>query len=245
MASKRTKPQPSILATTIEDLVVASRILAMQEVLDAFGHVSIRHPDNPKRFLMSRSLAPELVTADDIVELDLDSNLIAPKDRKLFVERFIHGEIYKSRPDVNAVVHSHSPSIVPFGITRTALKPVYHMSGFLHAGVPNFDIRKTAGDTDMLVRDGYLGAALAKTLGGKPLALMRGHGNVVVGADVRIAVYRAIYTEINARLQWQAKLLGGKPNYLTNAEGKKAEAANAAVVDRPWHLWRTKALATL
>lgn len=230
------------LDAAIEDLVAASRILAMHEVLDAFGHVSLRHPAAPDRYLMSRSLAPELVTADDILEYDLDSNAIDPKGRKLFIERFIHGEIYKHRPDVNAVVHSHSPSIVPFGITGVALEPVYHMSGFLHPGVPTYDIRDDAGDSDMLIREPYLGAALARKLGAKPVALMRGHGNVVVGTDVRQAVYRAIYTETNARLQLQARLLGGTPVYLTRGEGEKAEASNLGVIERPWELWKRKAL---
>jgi ribulose-5-phosphate 4-epimerase/fuculose-1-phosphate aldolase len=233
------------IAAIIEDLVAAYRILAMHEVLDAFGHVSVRHPERADRYLLSRSLAPELVTAADIIEFDLDSNAIDGAGRRFFVERFIHGEIYRKRPDVHAVVHSHSPTVVPYGVTGTELKPVYHMSGFLHAGVPIWDIRKTAGATDMLVRDNYLGAALAKSLGGKPLALMRGHGNVVVGPDVRIAVYRAIYCEMNARLQMQAKALGGKTTFLSKEEGKRAEAANIASIERPWELWKKKALATL
>lgn len=240
-----TPPAPADLAAAIEDVVAGSRILAMYEVLDAFGHVSIRHPFRPDRFFMTRSLAPELVSAGDILEYDLDSRPIDAQGRRQFIERYIHGEIYKTRPDVNAVVHSHSPSIVPFGITGAALKPVYHMSGFLHAGVPTYDIAEFAGDTDMLVRDAYLGAALAKTLGGKPLALMRGHGNVVVGADIRQAVYRAIYTENNARLQLQAKLLGGRAKYLSPGEGRKAEAANLSVIERPWELWKRKALERL
>lgn len=229
-------------ALAIEDLVAASRILAMYEVLDAFGHVSIRHPEHPNRFLLSRSLAPELVTAADLMEFDLDSKSLDVAERKPFVERFIHGEIYKSRPDVHAVVHSHSPSVVPFGVTGQALRPIYHMSGFLHAGTPIFDIRDTAGNTDMLVRDNYLGAALAKAVGDRSVTLMRGHGNVIVGPNVRLAVYRAIYTEMNARLQLQAKQLGGTITYLTFEEAKLAEQANVDALERPWSLWKSKVI---
>jgi ribulose-5-phosphate 4-epimerase/fuculose-1-phosphate aldolase len=227
----------------IEDLVAANRILVDQGVLDGYGHVSMRHPNNPNRYLMARSVAPELVTADDIVEYDLDSNPVDARGRTLFLERFIHGEIYKSRPDVNAVVHSHSPSVIPFGISSVAMRPVYHMSGFLYAGVPVFDIRAGGDLTDMLIRNGQLGRALAQSLGDKPVALMRGHGSVTVGPNLPIVVFRSVYTEVNARLQIQALSLGGPIIYLDPEEGRKAEATMAGTVARPWELWRKKALA--
>src|SRR5262245_10968313 len=171
----------------LEDLVAASLILADQGVLDGFGHASIRHPNDPNRYLLSRNMAPALVTAADILAYDLDSNPVDPRGRRSFLERFIHGEVYKARPDVHAVIHSHSPSVVPFGISAHGLKPVYHMSGFLAAGVPNWDIREAAGGaSNMLVTSGALGSSLATTLGSSPVALMRGHGNVVVGANVKI-----------------------------------------------------------
>jgi HCOMODA/2-hydroxy-3-carboxy-muconic semialdehyde decarboxylase len=227
----------------IEDLVVANRVLADHGVLDAFGHVSIRHPANPQRYLMSRQLAPVLVTAEDVLEYDLDSEVVGGGEHSVFLERFIHGEMYRARPDVHAVVHSHSPSVIPFGITTVPLKPVYHMAGFLHAGVPNFDIRSHRGMTNMLVTDGALGKALADTLGDRNVSLMRGHGNVVVGPDIKVATYRAIYTEINARLQMQALQLGGPITYLDPEEGKLIDAVQATkVINRPWTLWKRQAL---
>src|SRR2546425_4034152 len=164
----------------VEDLVAANRILVDQGVLDAYGHVSVRHDRDPSRYLMSRSLAPELVTAADVMEYDLESVPVEPRGRSLYLERFIHGAIYKLRPDVLAVVHHHSPSVIPFGVTTAPLRPLYHMSAFLGDGVPVFDIKTAAGEsTDMLIRNPALGRALAQTLAAKPVALMRGHGAVV------------------------------------------------------------------
>jgi HCOMODA/2-hydroxy-3-carboxy-muconic semialdehyde decarboxylase len=227
----------------IDDLVAASRILVDQGVLDGYGHVSMRHPGNPNRYLMARSLAPELVTAADIMEFDLDSNPVDARGRTLFLERFIHGEIYKARPDVNAVVHSHSPSVIPFGVTGVPLRPIYHMSAFLYPGVPVFDIRAGGEITDMLVRNAVLGHALAVTLGDKPVALMRGHGSVTVGPSIPLTVFRSVYTELNAKLQMQAIGLGGTITYLDPEEARKAEASNSGTVGRPWELWRRKAMA--
>ncbi|MBI4292910.1 MAG: class II aldolase/adducin family protein [Betaproteobacteria bacterium] len=226
----------------IEDLVAANRILAGHGVLDAYGHVSMRHPAHAGRYLMSRSLAPELVCAADILEYDLDSQPVDPRAPRGFLERFIHGEIYKARPEVNAVVHSHSPSVIPFGVSSVALQPIYHMSSFLHSGVPVFEIRAAGGMTDMLVRNPELGAALARSLGERPVALMRGHGNVVVATSVPLVVFRAIYTETNARLQMHAIGLGGSVTYLAPEEGRKSEVTNAGTVERPWELWKKSAL---
>ncbi len=166
----------------IEDLVAANRILSDQGVVDGFGHVSVRHEEDATRFLLARSMAPGLVTADDILEFDLDGNALDPQGRTLYVERFIHSEIYKAYPEIKAIVHSHSPSIIPFGVTNVPLRPIYHMSSFLGAGVPIFEIREAGGPaTDMLIRNPALGAALARSLGKSAVVLMRGHGNVVVG----------------------------------------------------------------
>jgi HCOMODA/2-hydroxy-3-carboxy-muconic semialdehyde decarboxylase len=227
----------------VDDLVVANRILADQGVLDGYGHVSVRSPGKPDRFLLSRSLAPELVTAADVLEHDLDGNAAAPPGATLFLERFLHAGVYRARPDVNAVVHSHSPSVIPFGATLTPLRPIYHMSAFLRGGVPVFDIRKAAGETDMLIRTPELGGALAKALGPHAAALMRGHGAVVVAEDLPHAVFRSVYTELNARLQAQAISLGGKVTYLDDEEARKAEATMGSTVQRPWDLWRRKAMA--
>jgi HCOMODA/2-hydroxy-3-carboxy-muconic semialdehyde decarboxylase len=230
----------------MEDLVAASRILVDQGVLDAFGHVSVRHPADPGRFLMSRSLAPALVTAADIVEHDLDGNGIdaqgRPIGRGLFLERFIHGEIYRARPDVTSVVHSHSPSVIPFGVVKTPMQALFHSAGFLAQGVPVFDIRARFGMTDMLVSNGAMGRALADDLGDKPVVLMRGHGSVAVGPSLPLAVFRAVYTEVNARLQIAATGLGGPIAFLSPEEGAKADAIHAQVIARPWELWKREAL---
>jgi len=226
----------------IEDLVAASRILAAEGVLDGYGHVSMRHPGNPERYLMSRSLAPALVTADDIMELDLESNPVDARGRIMFRERFIHGMIFRARPDVMAVVHSHSPAVIPFGITPVPMQPTFHMAAFLYRQPPVFEIREVAGWTNMLITSNHLGSALAQTLGDNPVALMRGHGNVVVGPSLPIAVFRAIYTEVNARLQTTAIALGGPVNYLAPEEGDIITNKEPGDVGRAWNLWKTKAL---
>ena len=227
----------------IDDLVAANRILVDQGVLDGYGHVSVRHPADPQRYLMARSIAPELVTAADVMEYDLDSNPVDARGRTTYLERFIHGEVYRARPDVRAVVHDHSPSVIPFGVSTAPLRPLYHMSAFLGGGVPVFDIKTASGQsTDMLVRNPALGKSLAQTLGSRPVALMRGHGAVVVGASLPLVVFRAVYTEMNARLQAQAMALGGPVTYLDDEEARRAEASVGGTVARPWELWRRKAL---
>ena len=227
----------------MEDLVAANRILVAEGVLDAYGHVSIRHPSNPNRYLLSRSLAPILVTVDDIIEYDLDSVAVDAKGRTSVLERFIHGEIYKVRPDVRAVIHSHSPAVIPFGITQVPMRPVYHQSTFLHGGVPVWEIRdvNSPDAAALLVRSAVLGKSLAATLGDRPVALMRGHGNVVVGPDVQTAVRYAIYTEVNARLQAIALSLGGPINYIS-AEEAAARAKGPNDFARAWALWKKQAL---
>jgi len=197
-------------AAVIADLALANRILFDQGVVDGFGHISARSPKDPNRYFLARSLAPALVTEADILEFTLDSEAVDPRGRALYTERFIHGEIYKRRPDVKAVVHSHSPSVIPFGISIVPLRPVYHMSSFLGTGAPVFEIRKVSGMSDMLVRTGEQGRALAETLADKSVALMRGHGSVAVGETIPQAVYRGVYTELNARLQAEALRLGGR-----------------------------------
>ncbi len=244
-ASQTASAQPasggSVDPAVIENLVAASRILADQGVVDAFGHVSIRHPANPNRYLMSRAIAPALVTADDIMEFDLDSNPVDQRGRGMFIERFIHGEVYKARPDVNAVVHSHSPGVIPFGVTQVPMRPVMHTGSFLYVGVPVWEIRKAGGTTDMLVRNPELGKSLAETLGDKPVALMRGHGDVVVGPTVQRTVIRAVYTEVNARLQTIALSLGGPITYISAEEGALRDRAGGDE-SRAWDLWKAKAM---
>ena len=221
----------------IAELVLANHILFRQGVVDGFGHVSVRHDRDPGRFLLSRSMAPALVTPDDIMTFDLDSVPVEARGRAPYLERFIHGEIYRARPEVAAVVHSHSPAVIPFGVSPVTLRPVSHMGGFLGEGAPVFEIRDAAGPaSDMLIRDQALGAALARTLGGAAVALMRGHGSVAVGASIRHAVFRAIYTEMNARIAAEALRLG-PVTYLTPEEAANVAAVNDRQLDRAWDLW--------
>jgi ribulose-5-phosphate 4-epimerase/fuculose-1-phosphate aldolase len=227
-------------ANLIADLVVANHILADQGVLDGYGHVSARHDGDPHRYFLSRSLAPELVTAADIMEFDLDNNAVDPRGRAIFIERFIYGEIYKARPDVAAIVHSHSPSVIPFGVSTVPLRPLYHMAAFMGDGVSIFDIRKVAGMTDMLVRTPKLGTALTQILGPRAAVLMRGHGVVVVGKSLPEAVGRSVYLEINARLQAQAIALGGKIEYLDPEEARKSGPPDD--YERAWELWKRRAM---
>jgi ribulose-5-phosphate 4-epimerase/fuculose-1-phosphate aldolase len=228
----------------IEELVAANRILADQGVVDGYGHVSVRHPTDRQRYLLARSIAPELVTAADVMEYDLDSTALDARGRTSYLERFIHGEIYRARPDVQAVVHNHSSSVIPFGVTTAPLRPLYHMSAFLGGGVPVFDIKTASGQaTDILVRTPALGRALAQALGGRPVVLMRGHGCTVVADSLPLAVFRSVYTAMNARLQAQAMALGGPITYLDDEEARLAEASVGATVARPWELWKRRALA--
>jgi ribulose-5-phosphate 4-epimerase/fuculose-1-phosphate aldolase len=228
--------------SVIDDLVAASRILAQHGVLDAYGHVSARSDKRPEHFIMSRSRAPALVTAADLIEWNADSESAAGDKRKGFIERYIHGEMYRARPEIMAVVHSHSPSVIPFGVARTKLRPVYHMGSFLWSGAPVWDIRKVREENDLLVRDRPLGEALAGALGKCACVLMRGHGMTVVGDSVPEAVFRAIYTEMNARLQLQATQLEGPIEFLSDEEGRRSSAANRGTLERPWELWKADSL---
>src|SRR5438094_216125 len=198
-----------------DDLVAAYRILAEYGVIDAYGHVSLRSPTNPQRYYLARSLAPERVQAEDIIEYDLDSNALDARGRESVTERFIHGEIYKARPDVLAVVHNHSPSVVPFSVTGVPMRALFHMAAFVGEGLPNFEIRDVQRGTDLLVKTPFLGQALARTLGTKPASLMRGHGAVVVGENLPRAVGRSVYLELSARMQMQAMLLAGDKGKIT------------------------------
>jgi HCOMODA/2-hydroxy-3-carboxy-muconic semialdehyde decarboxylase len=225
-------------AATREELALANRILVRQGVLDAFGHVSVRHPRRPDRFLLARNMAPASVTPADIQELDLDGTVLG-SDAKPYLERFIHGALLRARPDAAAVVHSHSPSVIPFSVARSAvLRAVSHMGSFLGDATPVFEIRDVAGDgSDLLVRDDALGRALARSLGQAPAVLMRGHGVTVVGRTLREAVFRAVYTEFNARIQAEALRLG-PVTFMTAAVAAASAATNASQIDRAWNAWR-------
>jgi ribulose-5-phosphate 4-epimerase/fuculose-1-phosphate aldolase len=228
----------------VDDLVTANRILAQRGILDEFGHVSVRDPRHPTRYLMSRALAPELVTAGDIIALDLDSAPLEGDPRPLYGERFIHGEIYKARADVNAVVHHHAASIIPFSVTTVPLKPVTVAAGFIVEGIPVFDTRMSAGATEMLVNAPDRGRALARTLGGGPAVLIRGHGAAVVGASLPITVARSVYLELNARLQMDAMRLGADIAYLEGEEARRiAASAESTNWINSWTLWKQRARA--
>ena len=224
----------------LEDLAAASRILADQGVFDAAGHVSMRHPRHAERFLMSRALAPALVTADDIIELTLECEVCDARGRRAFMERFLHGAIYRARPDVMAVAHGHPPSVIPFGLVPTPMRATYHNAAFLAEGVPVFDIRDRFGATDVVINSAARGAALAEALGGKPVVLLRAHGVVVVGPSLQAAVFRAVFTEVSARVQLQAAVLGGPIAALDEEEGRRADAINLATLGRAWELWKKR-----
>jgi ribulose-5-phosphate 4-epimerase/fuculose-1-phosphate aldolase len=226
----------------IGDLVSANHILFRHGIVDAFGHVSVRDGRRPGRFFLARNMAPALVAAGDVMAFGLDGTPEAGDERPPYLERFIHGSIYRARPDVGAVVHSHAAAVIPFGVVRrVALRPVFHMSSFLGGPVPVFEIREAAGpDNDLMVRDERLGDALAVVLGSGPAVLMRGHGATVVGADVRQAVFRAIYTSANAGLQAEAMRLG-EVTFLSDEETARSAVTNAGQVERAWSLWRREA----
>jgi len=233
-----------MITQDLDDLVAAYRILAAHGVIDAYGHVSLRSPRNPERYYLARSVAPELVDEEDLIQYDLDSNPIDAGGRESVLERFIHGEIYRARPEVRCVVHNHSPSVIPFSVTGVPLRALFHMASFIGEGLPNFEIRDVRKGTDLLIRDATLGKALAATLAAKPAALMRGHGSVVVGENLPRAVGRSVYLEQSARMQMQALALagpgGGEITWLDDAEVRASIARQDYA--RAWPLWRAKAL---
>lgn len=231
-------PSPAL----IENLVAANHILFDQGVVDAFGHVSVRHDKRPDRFLLARNMAPGAVTAADIVEFTLDGDPVNASGRKVYLERFIHGELFRRRPDVVSVIHSHSHNIVPLSVVKGArLQALFHMAGFIGTGAPVFEIREAGGDgTDLLISDSALGRALAAKFDGADIALMRGHGSTVVANSIPLAVYRAVYAELNARYQLQAGQLG-EVTFLTEAEARACVGRVEGQVQRPWDLWKQQA----
>lgn len=229
------------LQSLIDDLVDANHILYHHGVVDGYGHASFRSPSSPDRFFMAAAVSPGRVSAGDIIELDLDGEQVANGGRPVYSERFIHSEVYRVRPDVQAVVHSHSPAVIPFGVTDVALAPIIHNAPFLHTGVPVFDTAHVSEAKSPLVNSAPVGKALAATLGEHAVVLMRGHGDTVVGPDLRETVARAIYTEVNARLLLQTLSLGRPIAYLKSAEAQEMmRAMNVGPghgVDRVWKMW--------
>lgn len=242
-AEDRGAKAPPVGAGLLDDLVAANRILFRHGVVDAFGHVSVRHDKDPERFLLSRNMAPGLVTRDDIVEFDLEGAPVDARGRRVYLERFLHGQIYRARPDVQAVVHSHAPDLLPFGIVQgIELKPVWHMAGFLGgAPAPVFEIRDAAGPaSDLLIRDNGLGQALADSLGAAPIVLMRGHGATLVGESLPVVVFRSVYTKMNADVLLRSLPLG-PVTYLTPGEAEATTVTNSSQIGRAWELWKREA----
>jgi ribulose-5-phosphate 4-epimerase/fuculose-1-phosphate aldolase len=230
-------PDPILL----EDLVSANRILSDQGVIDAYGHISARDPLHPGLYWISRSMAPALVTPTDIIACDLDNNPVRASETRLFFERIIHGEIYKARPDVMAVVHNHSPSLIPFANSDTRLRPMVGSAAFLGEGAPVFDIRSVDDDGDLNICTPAQARGLTQALGQHCLVLLRGHGAVLAGDTIRQVVRRAIIAETNARQQIQATMLGAV-QFLTASEIAFASGSKPKDPDRAWQLWKQKAM---
>src|SRR5690242_17818967 len=233
------------LDTIIKDLVIANRILAKEDVVDAYGHVSIRNPDNPKSFFISRSLAPELIEKEDIVELGLDGEPLKNEKRSLYLERFIHAAIYEMRPDINSVVHAHAEDTLPFGIAAaTKLKPVIHSGSFIGPNVPVWDIADKFGDTNLLVTNLEQARDLAACLGGANVALMRGHGFASAARSLIEVVRLSVYLPRNARALMRAKQLGGEIRYLSQGEidaRNRGYRPYSTETWRTWEYWANKA----
>ncbi|HUA19080.1 MAG TPA: class II aldolase/adducin family protein [Bryobacteraceae bacterium] len=226
-------------AAQLDELVLANHILTMNGVLDAYGHVSVRSARNPNHYFLARHLPAGVVTRADIMEYDLDSKPVNGDASGGYTERYIHGEIYRARPDVMAIVHCHPADLVAFSVSGVPLRPLIHTAGFLSDPVPVFEIRKAGGMTDMLIRNPALGRALAETLGNKPVVLLRGHGAVVTGNTLHVAVGRAYFTVVNARVQQQAMQMGGKVTYLEPEEARKSGTQDG--FERAWTLWKQEA----
>ena len=231
----------SLLDDTLEELVTANRILARERVVDSFGHISIRHPHDPECYFLSRSRAPECIETDDLMEFTLEGEAVDPKGRDPYAERAIHGSVYEARPEITAVVHNHSPNVIPYGVTGGGLKPIFHMGAGMGADVPVWDSRTKFGDTTLLVTTMDMGRDLAAMLGDKRAALMRGHGCVVVGKSVREVVFSSIYLEINAELQFKASTLG-EITFLSDGEiDAILQRRGPYTYERAWESWARRA----
>jgi HCOMODA/2-hydroxy-3-carboxy-muconic semialdehyde decarboxylase len=225
------------LDDALDELVTANRILAHEAIVDAFGHASIRHPDRPDRFFLSRARAPACIEADDLLEIGLDGTVIDAAGRPAYAERFIHAAVYEARPDVQAVIHNHSPSVIPFGVTATPIRPLLHMAASMGTIVPLWDSHTKFGDTNLLVTNLEMARDLAATLAQHAVVLMRGHGCTVAGRSLREVVFNAIYLEVNAKLQLQATGLGAV-TFLTDGEVAAAlRTRSAFTFERAWEHW--------
>lgn len=231
---------PAAKPDTVAELVAANHVLAKLKLVDAFGHITMRDPNNPQRYFMAGTVAPIEVTEKDILILDLDSNVIEPKGGVAPIEKFIHGEIYKARPDVQSVVHTHSPTVIPFTVSKTPLRPIQHTGAFLSPSVPVYDTRATVGASNLLISSNKIGKALADTLGNNSAVLIRGHGNAIVGLNLGHAVYRAYFTEVSAQMLLQAKQLDGPITYIEPDEAAQANSLRNTGYVRQWELWKNE-----
>ena len=225
------------LAPALEELVTANRILAREGVVDSFGHVSIRHPEQADRYILSRARAPECIEVEDLMEFTSDGAPVDAGGRKPYAERFIHGAVYEARPAVQAVVHHHSPSVIPFSVTGVRLTPLMHMCAGIGTQIPTWDSRTGFGDTNLLVTNIAMARDLAAALGERPVALMRGHGAVVAGASLREVVFNSIYLQLNADLQMKASALG-QPTFLSDGEvAAVLRTRSSFTFERAWEGW--------
>ena len=229
------------LTQALDELVTANRILAREGVVDSFGHVSIRHPDRPDRYVLSRARAPECIEAEDLMEFTLDGTPLNPAGRQPYAERYIHGAVYKARPDVRTVVHHHSPSVIPFSVTAALLSPVMHMCAGIGTKIPTWDSRAAFGDTNLLVTNMEMARDLAAALGTRPVILMRGHGCVVAGGSLREVVFNSIYLQLNADVQMKASGLGDI-TFLSEGEiAAVLRTRTSFTLERAWELWCRRA----
>jgi HCOMODA/2-hydroxy-3-carboxy-muconic semialdehyde decarboxylase len=231
----------SALPLLLDELVTANRILAREGVVDSFGHVSVRHPERPDRFLLSRARAPECIEVEDLMEFSLDGRPSNPASRRSYAERFIHGAVYEARAGVGAVVHHHSPSVIPFSVTAAPLSPIMHMCAGIGARVPTWDCRPAFGDTNLLVTTMDMARSLATALGDRPVILMRGHGAVVAGVSLREVVFNSVYLQLNADLQLKARVLGDV-TFLSDGEiGAVLQTRGSFTFERAWEYWCRRA----
>jgi len=226
----------------LQELVTANRILAREGVVDAYGHVSIRHPERPDRYILSQSRAPDLVDINDLMEYTLDGDPIDQQGRSMYTERPIHGGIYEARDDVLAIVHNHSPAVVPFSVTGTPLRPILHLAALIGPELPVWDIRDNFGDTNLLVTTMEQGRDLARCLGGRRVSLMRGHGCVVAGNSIREVVMASVYLQVNAGLLLESLRLG-EVKYLSPGEIESMTESQMSLTgqERAWQYWANRA----
>ena len=229
------------LTQALDELVTANRILAREGVVDSFGHVSIRHPDRPDRYLLSRARAPECIDVEDLMEFNADGTAIDPAGRRPYAERFIHGAVYDARPEVQAVVHHHSPAVIPFTVTKAQLSPVMHMCAGIGSRIPTWDSRASFGDTNLLVTNREMARELAAALGARPVILMRGHGCAVAGQSLREVVFNSIYLQLNADVQMKASALGDI-TFLSEGEiAAVLRTRGSFTFERAWEFWCRRA----